>query len=80
MFSLSVLNMLYGHSPDAILESVGCSTTLVLKDSKEIEGYLYTIDPQTENIVLFKGHQVHVIMNHLIQTIKSKKQKKNMSG
>lgn len=67
---------MYSFTPEQIVSLLGHDTTILLKSNKStvIQGYLYTIDPDTNNIVLFNTTQqrVHIVMNHDIDNIKSK--------
>lgn len=67
------MTLLYGYDFEYIIQSLGYDTTITLKTKDEIKGFLYTIDPETENVVIYNdAQQVQVIMSHFIQEIKSK--------
>ncbi|KAI8989956.1 Gemin6 [Pilobolus umbonatus] len=54
---------------DELDQHRGCSVTVTVNKNTQIEGYLYTVDPSTKNIVIYSHTQVHVIMSHEIRNI-----------
>lgn len=64
--------MLYGHSEENLVESIGYQVTINLKNGKQIIGYLYTIDPETGNVVLYSDGTIQILMSDPIQTITGK--------
>lgn len=71
----TMTDLIYSKTSKQLLELLGHYTTVTLKNQKSIKGYLYTIDPQSRNAVLFdiKDQRVLVIMNSSIQDLNSKK-------
>lgn len=72
-FLLSKMAM-YEFTTEELVELLGHYTTVTLNNSKKtaLEGYLYTIDPNSRNVVLYTDQEtVQVIMNHSIQHITS---------
>lgn len=66
---------MYSFTPEQIVSLLGHDTTITVKSSKTpIKGFLYTIDPNTNNIVLYSPtHQrVQIVMNHDIAQVQSK--------
>jgi hypothetical protein len=67
---------MYSFAPEQIVSLLGHDTTITVKSNKTtpIKGYLYTIDPDTNNVVLFDTTQqrVLIVMNHDISNVKSK--------
>lgn len=57
---------------DTIYSSVGHYTKVILKNEKEYEGYLYTIDPETKHVVLYKEKNIKIIFHSTIQQMTCK--------
>ncbi|KAG2235884.1 hypothetical protein INT48_008187 [Thamnidium elegans] len=57
---------MYSFTPEEIVGLLGHHATITVKSQKSnpIKGYLYTIDPETNNIVLFDTTRVLIVMNH----------------
>lgn len=69
---------MYSFTPEQIVSFVGHATTITIKSDKVlIKGYLYTIDPDTKNVVLYDLNQqrVIIVMNHDIEKVSSKNQR-----
>jgi hypothetical protein len=65
---------IYDFTTDELVELLGHYATITLNNNKKstLQGYLYTIDPNTNNIVLYTDQQtVQVIMNHSIHQVTS---------
>ncbi|KAG2202905.1 hypothetical protein INT47_008937 [Mucor saturninus] len=63
---------MYSFTPEQIVSFVGHGTTITIKSNKvPVKGYLYTIDPNTKNIVLYDLDQqrVIIVMNHDIEKV-----------
>lgn len=67
-------DLLYNLTPDQIVSLLGHYTTITLNTNKTVHGYIYTIDPESGNVVLFdqKQKSVLVVMSHFIKEVKSK--------
>ncbi|KAI8968227.1 hypothetical protein BDF20DRAFT_916780 [Mycotypha africana] len=61
----------YGFTHEHIARFVGHSITLNLTTHKTIQGYLYTIDPNTHTIVLYDApeNKMQVIMKHAVSEL-----------
>jgi hypothetical protein len=67
----------YGYTSNELVELLGHYTTVTLEKTS-LQGYLYTIDPNTNNVVLYTDQQtIQVIMNHCIHQVTSKLINKN---
>ncbi|KAI7882084.1 uncharacterized protein EV154DRAFT_485652 [Mucor mucedo] len=65
---------MYSFTPEQIVSFVGHGTTITIKSNKvPVKGYLYTIDPDTKNVVLYDLDQqrVIIVMNHDIEKVSS---------
>ncbi|KAI7905191.1 Gemin6 [Cokeromyces recurvatus] len=60
---------LYSFTLEQIFDSLGHYTTVTLKNKEIILGYLYTIDPVTNNVVLFKDQHINVLLSHSIENL-----------
>jgi hypothetical protein len=60
---------------DELLELLGHYTTITLNNNKKptIQGYLYTVDPDTRHVVLYTDQTVQVVMSHSIDQVTSKR-------
>jgi small nuclear ribonucleoprotein (snRNP)-like protein len=70
-------DLFYSKTSKQLLELLGHYTVVTLKNQKSVNGYLYTIDPQSRNVVLFdiKDQRVLVAMDSSIQDLNSNKRK-----
>jgi hypothetical protein len=63
----------HSYELEDIVTSLGCYTTVGLKDRSEYSGYLYTVDPDNGHVILYTPEQpVVVIMNHALDRLSSK--------
>lgn len=65
---------MYSFTAEEIVGLLGHHATITVKSQKAdpIKGYLYTIDPGTNNIVLFDITHVFIVMNHHVEHLESK--------
>ncbi|KAL9553401.1 hypothetical protein MBANPS3_003314 [Mucor bainieri] len=64
-------DLLYSKTTEQWLELLGHYTTVTLKNQKTISGYLYTIDPTSQHVVMYdnKDQRVVVVMSSSIQDL-----------
>ncbi|KAI8877698.1 hypothetical protein K501DRAFT_197614 [Backusella circina FSU 941] len=61
---------LHSYKLEDIVASLGCYTTVSLKDQSEYSGYLYTVDPENGHVILYTPEQpVTVIMSHVLDML-----------
>ncbi|KAK4520523.1 uncharacterized protein ATC70_008036 [Mucor velutinosus] len=63
--------LLYSKTSEQWLELLGHYTAVTLKNQKTITGYLYTIDPASQHVVMYdnKDQRVVVVMNSSIRDV-----------
>ncbi|KAF1796097.1 Gemin6 [Mucor lusitanicus] len=63
--------LLYSKTSEQWLELLGHYTTVTLKNQKSITGYLYTIDPTSQHVVMYdsKDQRVVVVMSSSIRDL-----------
>lgn len=71
---------MYSFTEEEIVGLLGHHVTITVKSQKSntVKGYLYTIDPDTNNIVLFDTIRVFIVMNHHVEHLESNYEKKKL--
>ncbi|KAI9267194.1 hypothetical protein EDC94DRAFT_657564 [Helicostylum pulchrum] len=67
---------MYSFTEEEIVGLLGHHVTITVKSQKSntVKGYLYTIDPDTNNIVLFDTTRVFIVMNHHVEHLEIDKE------
>lgn len=70
----TMAELLYSKTSEQWLELLGHYTTVTLKNQKSITGYLYTIDPTSQHVVMYdsKDQRVVVVMSSSIRDLNGK--------
>lgn len=74
------MSTIYSYTEDELVQLLGNFTTITLNNTHatQIQGYLYTVDPDSHQVVVFDNERVHVVMSHAIKTMTIDKEDSGM--